>query len=390
MRKKFFLAAAVLLTSGMVSLGGAGASSPYSESFANASLTTPSSQWSVLSSGAGDPCLTAKSSASPAIGLALGSLGGCASPATDAAGSGALELSNLNTDQASQIRNTTAVNLANGLDVTFSLAQYRPLGGTAADGLSFFLANGAATGGTIGGNLGYVGMPSAVLGVGFDVYGNASGYGNYGSCAKPNPGFKPGAIVVRGGDTSVGHDGSLGFCYLGGSSTGVVLAGTSRANSTHLVRIVIGSSSNATRLISVYYGSATSLPTSPTVQVPLPAQLNNVSTAYWGFTAATGTYYEYNVISNVHVAPEAVLSTPEMVTSSLVNGTLSARWSAVPGASSYTCRLMYGFNNPSSYVENVTVPSCAFSGVGTGSKGIQIVAHGATGADTTPIVTFAG
>ena len=78
------------------------------------------------------------------------------------------------------------------------------------DGLTMYLADGTAPNGVgnSGGALGYVGVPGAFLGVGFDEYGNFSN--EYGG-----PGKKPDNIVLRGGGTKV--DGKLtGYTYATG------------------------------------------------------------------------------------------------------------------------------------------------------------------------------
>ncbi|MBC9712740.1 DUF11 domain-containing protein [Streptomyces sp. TRM66268-LWL] len=78
------------------------------------------------------------------------------------------------------------------------------------DGLTMFFADGTAPNGVgnTGGALGYIGVPGAFLGVGFDEYGNFSG--EYGG-----PAQLPESIVLRGGGTKV--DGKLnGYTYATG------------------------------------------------------------------------------------------------------------------------------------------------------------------------------
>ena len=71
------------------------------------------------------------------------------------------------------------------------------------------------------------------------------------------------------------------------------------------------------------------------------------------------------------------------------NQTIIASWPAVSGATSYTCTLMYGYNNPSSFTVTSTSPTCAFSGLSsTVGYGVQVVANG-PGGSSAPGVAFA-
>lgn len=140
-----------------------------------------------------------------------------------------------------------------GIDVTFDQYQYGGAtnnfsGPRGADGIGFFLINGAdelTSPGTNGGSLGYAqnstedcpsctktspGVHDGIVGVGLDVFGNygndSEGRGN--GCADRRPGAGtngiysttpltaafPNAISVRG----VG-DGLLGYCWLAGTTT---------------------------------------------------------------------------------------------------------------------------------------------------------------------------
>lgn len=61
--------------------------------------------------------------------------------------------------------------------------------------------------------------------------------------------------------------------------------------------------------------------------------------------------------------------------------TLSASWSPVDGATSYTCTLLYGFNTPSNFTTTTTGPSCSFSGLSaTTPYGVAVVANDPSGA----------
>lgn len=118
-----------------------------------------------------------------------------------------------------------------GLEVTFEQYQY---GGTAADGIAFFLVDGAAeltSTGAYGGGLGYTqrtgeseGVKMAYLGVGLDAYGNYAvdfeGRGD--GCPddeKPPAEYQvydrpPNTVTLRGPG-----NGNEGYCYLAGTGT---------------------------------------------------------------------------------------------------------------------------------------------------------------------------
>jgi len=56
--------------------------------------------------------------------------------------------------------------------------------------------------------------------------------------------------------------------------------------------------------------------------------------------------------------------------------TLTATWAGVPGVTSYTCTLLYGFNNPSNFTIKTPTPNCTFSGLDKSTVyGIQVTAN---------------
>ena len=56
--------------------------------------------------------------------------------------------------------------------------------------------------------------------------------------------------------------------------------------------------------------------------------------------------------------------------------TLTATWAGVPGVMSYTCTLLYGFNNPSNFTIKTPTPNCTFSGLDKSTVyGIQVTAN---------------
>lgn len=149
-------------------------------------------------------------------------VGGVNGKLPDAVGSGALRLTNGDTTTGSNGNNQTGAVVSNftfptnqGLQVTFTTVTY---GGNAyknnassnnasgADGVSFFLADGAQppTVGALGGSLGYScsngnptydGVQGGYIGLGIDEFGNFS---NAGDNTSTGPGQIPGRISLRG------------------------------------------------------------------------------------------------------------------------------------------------------------------------------------------------
>jgi hypothetical protein len=178
------------------------------------------------------------------------------SPAPDASGSGALQLTNDNTHQEGGVFSATSVPASEGLDMVFDTYQY---GGNGADGIAFVLAavdpaDPAAPTviGQAGGSLGYSaqgstlpGLEDGYLGLGLDAYGNFSNNAFQGlGCPTPEPaGFGAlgkGEVVVRGPG-----NGSQGYCGLQSTnaSPGLALdvpgATGTRANSQIPVEVII-------------------------------------------------------------------------------------------------------------------------------------------------------
>ncbi len=56
------------------------------------------------------------------------------------------------------------------------------------------------------------------------------------------------------------------------------------------------------------------------------------------------------------------------------DGTLSATWSMVTGASGYECTLMFGYGQPSSFTVSTTTPTCSFTGLGSAVYGVSVSA----------------
>ncbi len=180
------LLAALACVLGLIVLapGVAAADALFSEPFTGASATEPG-----LSVGASVPastrfrqvCLTA-STATTGTPIPGCTAGQPAIPAGgDPVGSGALRFTDNEGNLAGFLLSNDPLPLPAGLDVSFDYYSYDKTSGSPADGLSFFLVNGATTltaPGAVGGSLGYAqntttpGVAGGYLGVGLDEYGN--------------------------------------------------------------------------------------------------------------------------------------------------------------------------------------------------------------------------
>ena len=69
------------------------------------------------------------------------------------------------------------------------------------------------------------------------------------------------------------------------------------------------------------------------------------------------------------------LGAPLHVATTYLNGALSASWEAVTWATSYTCTLLYGYDNPSTFTVVSATPSCTFAGTGSPNFGVSVVAN---------------
>ncbi|MEG3880134.1 DUF4347 domain-containing protein, partial [Microcoleus sp. herbarium19] len=145
------------------------------------------------------------SSANPGLtaGTVAGILPGLSVPG-DTPGSGTLRLTSAVGDQAAFVIYNNPIAATEGIKVTFDLFAY---GGDGADGLSFFLIDGATTptaAGGYGGSLGYApntnnagtpGIAGGYLGVGLDEFGNFS---DAGEGRVTGPGALGDSIAIRG------------------------------------------------------------------------------------------------------------------------------------------------------------------------------------------------
>ena len=244
-------------------------------------ISTSANQW-VSGGGTEKACLTAASSP------AANSIPSCTGGAIDSPGNGVLRLTRNSNNQSGFVIYNTPVSASQGLDIQFDMYQY---GGSGADGIAFFLIDGAASPtlpGALGGALGYSssdngenpGIDGGYVGVGFDRWGNFSDP-NFGT---GGPGRYPNNITVRGSESS-------GYQYVSRKAAsgqlGVESGGT-RSNSKRHVRVTV--STNNIMTVSVKYSDAGSMVTElsnldlNTINGPgsLPSSFK------FGFAASTG------------------------------------------------------------------------------------------------------
>ena len=290
----------------MPSVQALGSTSLLTESFTNSTVSSPT--W-VVGGTAFAPCLTASTDTTqtPIPGCGSGKVG--LPPGGDASGSGALRLTDNGGDEAGFILYDKPLPTQAGLVVNFDQYQYD---GSGADGISFFLTNGAdelTAPGAPGGYLGYAGgnhaaigdangVANGLFGVGLDTYGNYSNFNNLG-CTNTGiptiPSFNKNQIGVRGPG-----EGMAGYCWLGG--TGVfatplnVDSATSRTAAGVLVavQITMDPPSDTDPEIHVAINGTDVL------DVAEPADLP--PTFKFGFAASTGGANNIHEINDLQVA----------------------------------------------------------------------------------------
>ena len=165
----------------------------------------------------------------------------------DPVGSGWLRLTDAVNNQAGSAVFDTAIPTGRGLSIEFEYAMY---GGTGADGLTFFMFDGATptfTTGASGGSLGYAqktqasgggvdlrGVPNGYFGLGIDLFGN---YSNGTEGRNGGPGFVPNAIAIRGPG-----NGLTGYAYQNGTGSltpGITTNGRPAAGSANYRKVFI-------------------------------------------------------------------------------------------------------------------------------------------------------
>lgn len=285
---------------------------------------TAGSDWIVASGGTFTPVI-ATESGTPAQALRL-------TPAT--------------TNQASALIFARPQPMSQGLDVSFHLSQW---GGTGADGIAFFLQKGTETSrspGSLGGALGYStepghnppkpGLPSGLLGVGFDLFGNFNNSA-FGGTNCPSSSAIASSLVIRGPGS-----GFTGYCRLGTATNSDTLwgSGTStREDRAKSVRIIIDPSTASTPQVKVWVcgrGARCNTSTTPTLAVNAPAELLAEPTVRFGFAAGTGGDTNNHEIWNLQVASQSVFPAAAITTTSLTSGTVGTSYNSTVNATGVT------------------------------------------------------
>lgn len=222
----------------------------------------------------------------------------------------ALQLTNANNDQRGFALYDRTIPVNQGLDITFTSAQWGGSGG--ADGIVFFVKDAADTdseAGAGGGGLGYApdnlvvvdGISGALLGVGLDGYGNFDEDRSDGTdCNHAEfvnydwPDFRN-TLVIRGPGT-----GQSGYCRLADTARLSVLGlpdlvGTSRADAARVVRVTIDPADITDSRVMVYYEDEL------VFDVPLPEEFDSVDGIKMGFSAGTGGETDFHDIWGLSV-----------------------------------------------------------------------------------------
>ncbi|MBW4514252.1 MAG: DUF4347 domain-containing protein [Timaviella obliquedivisa GSE-PSE-MK23-08B] len=254
-----------------------------------------------------NPFLTA----SPTVTAPAGGLAG--NPGTlDPVGQGVLRLTNVSNDQAAFVLYNRALPANAGLSITFDLFAY---GGTGADGLSFFLIDGAAsptTAGAFGGSLGYAnrtdataspGVQGGFIGIGFDEFGNFSNPNEGRIGTAPGSGFVSDAIAIRGSEAS-------GYTFLTNNQLAFGIdtpgAGVTREQARRRVRIDITQAG----LLSVQIDSNQDNDFNDPGERPITnfnvSNINGLTpaTLKFGFAASTGSLTNFHEVRNLSITDD--------------------------------------------------------------------------------------
>ncbi|MEU4088714.1 DUF7507 domain-containing protein [Streptomyces aureus] len=305
----------------------------------------------------GSACLTGAPTAG-APGPGTHPLTGCPAggtgpvPPADGAPHGYLRLTDASNDQSAAVLYNHALPANQGLVTTFDQWQYGGTTNPPADGISFFLIDGAASltsPGAFGGSLGYAqklpddnpeaqflpGVNHGYLGVGLDVLGNYFGdwehRGN--GCARRSPAgtaFRvpaPGAnmVTLRG----PGH-GTEGYCFLTATTSNTTTTGpwpstlpgqlhgpttSIPANATpeqaetllepsrRTVTVEISPAPDPVVTVSIDFHDGKG--TQQVLSTPAPSPVPD--TYKFGFAASTGLFTDVHLIRNLAVHPAALL-----------------------------------------------------------------------------------
>lgn len=285
---------------------------------------------------------TFKSASAP--GWVLGGTAVLTSGTTDPAGDGWLRLTTNNLNQAGYAYYNTPIPTGRGLVVTFDYAAW---GGTGADGLTFFLFDGATPVfkvGASGGSLGYAqksgvnGLSGGYLGLGLDEFGNYSNptEGRVGGTTSV-----PNAVAIRGPGS-----GTSGYDYL---------AGTTRLDRApwNLPRLdcpsnMSGCGNGTTRPPDTFYSRQVQIVVTPVgaaYQVKVAMKFSKDAPAWtplfgpftmptsapgtlkMGFAASTGGAYNNHEIRNLSVTQQV----PDLTATKAVQNVTTGGGSVAPG-----------------------------------------------------------
>jgi hypothetical protein len=294
--------AAVMAFAGMSIAGSppALANNLVSETFANDS--TPAGLWSAPSpKGAHTPCLTAAATQPP-----TGSLTWCnavrnGTGKPDPVGSGVFQVTDNSANDAGALILDQAFNARAGLDIKFDTYQYNTTTSRGADGISFFLIDGATANPTVGdsgGWLGYRNLAGAFVGVGFDEYGNFSYNRYWGSTDKGPSTAKPNSVVIRGSEATK-------YQYVTGVQAPVPLAvdkTKTRADAKRTVHIAVSTANVMTIGIDFHDGKGDRVLINHLDLDNIPGQPHLPSTVKLGFAASTGSATNYHEIGGFSLA----------------------------------------------------------------------------------------
>jgi hypothetical protein len=359
-------------------LAGRGAAAPvatstlYEDSFAG--TDTPAASWTTVStSGGGGPCLTA------AGAKTTGGIPQCPGGPTDVAGSGMLQLTDNAKSESGYVISSNPVIVKDGAHISFDMAQYdaKQADGRGGDGISFFLVDGSIpnpTAGKAGGALGYNGLQGAILGIGFDEFGNFSTtrFGGAGG-----PGLRPDNVVVRGAA-------STDYSYITGVQAPKPLAADTAKTRAAAVRHVTIDITNDVLNVSIGYGTAAPVHViGPLTLTSIKGQPSLPPTFKYGFSASTGAATAYHGITNLVVSglpPALAMSVTHQGTFTAGGtGTYQLAVSDNPGAGPTIAPVTMSLPVPAGY----TVTSATGAGwtCGTATQTVTCTRPG-TGTDT--------
>ncbi|MEO8261505.1 MAG: CARDB domain-containing protein [Pseudolysinimonas sp.] len=324
------------------------------ESFTGA--TVPDTAWT----GLGTTCLTG----APAASVPSPTINNCDSaragpvPAIGVT-PGYLQLTDASTFKVGSILYNRAIPASAGISVVFEQYQY---GGNGADGIGFFLVDGATNltvAGGNGGSLGYTqrsgvdGIRGGYIGVGLDVFGNfyADGEGKGQNCPAgqraPSVGtgpIAPNVVTLRGPGS-----GRNGYCYQASTTNPAsdphkptsTLPGSLRApNGTtnpavarRLVNVQVTPAPNARVIVQIDFGTGNGW--QEVLNRPAPA--NAPSTYKFGFTGATGS------VTDVHLLRNVVVQTIEPLTDLQITKQVDLSGVALPAVVSAGTTISYQY-----------------------------------------------